>query len=69
MRHHERLRVDWIDVDGMDDWPVTPPCPKWVDVIAKKSSEKCVGMNFFVERMIFESFEHDKEKGWKLKTI
>ena len=62
-------RIDWIDVDGIHNWSVTPHCPLWVDVIAKKISKRCLGMNCFVETMIFDNFEHNKENGWRIKLI
>ena len=68
VRSHERIRVDWMHVEGIDNWPVNPPAHKWVDVIAKKTNGSVTGMNVEIKRMAERFFYHDSKEGWKRRV-
>ena len=71
VEQHERLKVSWLDVEGVsdDDWGVTPPVPQWVKVIAKKGDHKLDGLNGFMTEEIRNNFFHTKRSGWNaIKT-
>ena len=66
VEQHERLKVSWLDVEGVsdDDWGVTPPVPQWVKVIAKKNDATIKGMNTYIKSEAHANFMYLNGKGW-----
>ena len=66
VEQHERLKVSWLDVEGVsdDDWGVTPAVTQWVKVLAKKVDGKLDGLNDFMKEEIRENFFHTKQSDW-----
>ena len=69
VRNHERLRCDWTEVGGIEDWGLDPVDPLWVSVVAKKTTERVTGMNNFIALEVYKNFHHIKDKGWEFREF